>query len=283
LSRTQPVRRTLQELEARSRKAFTKTYTESEIAKKYTTLSKDVKSVNMAPGTDVQSIPARDPILAVNTLAEKQALINITAVPSTPETPTPATENDIALVLDPTLITQEFDLLRFHAAAYTQLPGPNSPAATKYSTLLISSPYNTPAHHLDLSTLPTPSLLFAKALTALAPTTPSYATEPYISALNFDHVLSVLRDLVPANYVFPASSFYVVVFRSKLKPDIDNDRLYLLDYESHREACESGGLLKYWFGKADGERRNLATCKCCSSLLLHISLHMFPWERAQLD
>jgi hypothetical protein len=40
--------------------------------------------------------------------------------------------------------------------------------------------------------------------------------------------------------------------------------LYKLDYESHAEACESGGLLKYWFGKADGERRNLATCKFCS-------------------
>jgi hypothetical protein len=34
-----------------------------------------------------------------------------------------------------------------------------------------------------------------------------------------------------------------------------------LDYESHREACESGGLLKYWFGGPSEERRNLATCK----------------------
>jgi hypothetical protein len=81
-------------------------------------------------------------------------------------------------------------------------------------------------------------------------------------------VLQILRTLIPTDFAFPETSFYVVVFRSQLKPDIDQDRLYLLDYESHREACESGGLLKYWFGKADGERRNLATCEYPLFLLL---------------
>ena len=66
------------------------------------------------------------------------------------------------------------------------------------------------------------------------------------------------------NHTWTSQTFYVVIFRSQLKPDIDNDLLYKLDYESHREACESGGLLKYWFGKTDGERRNLATCEFVS-------------------
>jgi hypothetical protein len=227
----------------------------------------------MAPGTDVQAVQIQDSTLAINDLSEKQALINITAVPSTPETPAPTTADANTLVLDPSLVTQDFDLLRFHAAAFTQLSGLKHDSTTQdptttYSNLLISSPYNTPLHHLDLTTLPLPSLLFAKALTALQPTTPTYATAPYTSALNFDHVLQILRTLIPTDFAFPETSFYVVVFRSQLKPDIDQDRLYLLDYESHREACESGGLLKYWFGKADGERRNLATCEYPLFLLL---------------
>lgn len=92
--------------------------------------------------------------------------------------------------------------------------------------------------------------------------TPEYATAEYSTALNFPDVVEVLRGLVQKGGVqWPETSFYVVVFRSQLKPNIDNDYLYLLDYESHREACESGGLLKYWFGKTDRESRNLATCK----------------------
>jgi hypothetical protein len=99
-------------------------------------------------------------------------------------------------------------------------------------------------------------------LTALAPKSSDYATAPYTEALNFDRVFDLLKDLsVKANYQYPEMRFYVVVFRSKLREGIDQDWLYKLDNESHREACESGGLLKYWFGKSNGERRNLATCE----------------------
>ena len=99
----------------------------------------------------------------------------------------------------------------------------------------------------------------------------TYATTEYTQALNLDDVLGLLRGLVDEEgaiqeggkevFKWKETAFYVVTFRSKLKEGIDNDYLYKLDAESHREACESGGLLKYWFGKADGERRNLATCK----------------------
>ena len=187
------------------------------------------------------------------------------------------------LVLSPAFITEDFDLLRFEAAAHGQLPVTNGQTSTtivssdpgsntkqtdakepplfEYSTFLISSPYNSVGHYLDLSTLPTTSLLFAKALTALKPLRPDYATASYTESLNFSTVLEVLRHLSANEGVsWRETSFYVVVFRSKLKPTIDKDWLYKLDSESHREACESGGLLKYWFGKTDDANQNLATC-----------------------
>ncbi|KAH6641992.1 hypothetical protein C7974DRAFT_326825, partial [Boeremia exigua] len=171
------------------------------------------------------------------------------------------------LVLNPALITQDYDLLRFSAAASLQLPPahttPDPADPTTYSTSLISSPYNVPGHYLDLSSLSTPSLLLALALTTLAPARPDYATAPYTEALNFPIVFSTLRSLITTTRLpFPASSFYVVTFHSTLHPTASQPLLHTLDFESHREACESGGLLKYWFGKADlgGDRRNLATC-----------------------
>ncbi|KAF3042906.1 hypothetical protein E8E12_005607 [Didymella heteroderae] len=185
------------------------------------------------------------------------------------------------LILNPSFITTDFDALRFEAAAYNQLPSADSPytipstpsdsdsdstsdrPSPVFSTKLISSPYNTPGHYLDISALSTPSRLFALALTALQPTYSRYATEPYTQSLNFETVLSVLRQIITrVAFEWRETSFYVVVFRSQLRHGVDQDWLYKLDFESHREACESGGLLKYWFGKADleGERRNLATC-----------------------
>ncbi|KAI4700193.1 hypothetical protein J4E81_004231 [Alternaria sp. BMP 2799] len=173
-------------------------------------------------------------------------------------------------LLDPRSISTDFEKLRFEAAAHEQLTlrneQPNKTAvraAQPSSTLLISSPYNIPGHYLDLSSphLTTSSRLLALALTVLKPATPTYATASYTQALNFDSVLTALRDLMAReNFTWKETSFYVVVFRSQLKEGIDEEYLYRLDEESHREACESGGLLKYWFGKADGERRNLATC-----------------------
>jgi hypothetical protein len=212
----------------------------------------------MAPGIDLSALHTAP------TNAPAKQLLTATTSTSTPQILPISLTNP--LVLDPSYVTTEFDLLRFHAAAFDQLPKATVIAdrdqPSPSSDLLVSSPYNAPQHHLSLSTLPAPSLLFALALTSLAPTTPSYATAPYATALNFPVVIATLRSLVPANYIWPQTDFYVVVFRSELKPHIDMDLLYTLDFESHREACESGGLLKYWFGKADEGRRNLATCKC---------------------
>lgn len=189
----------------------------------------------------------------------------------------PASLSTGTKVLDASLITTEFDLLRFEAAAYGQLQVAEHEHSEYhdhhvrndkivFSTLLISSPYNNPGHYLDLTDLDISNLIFSKALTALKPVRLDYATAPYTEALNFPTVLELIRKFSKdERQEWKEQSFYVVVFRSKLKEGVDNDLLYKLDYESHGEACESGGLLKYWFGKPNEERRNLATCKWCDS------------------
>ncbi|TID22768.1 hypothetical protein E2P81_ATG01900 [Venturia nashicola] len=169
-------------------------------------------------------------------------------------------------------VTTDFDELRFEAAAARQLRfvEPES-QRFEYSLrdlrepgqeLLISSPYNHPQHLLDLTTLDTQNRLLALALAALKPIRPDYATAGYLESFNWPEVLRILR-LFARNegYEWREQKFYTVIFRSKLQVDIDGDRLGELDQHSHREATESGGLLKYWFGKA-GEvgRKNLATC-----------------------
>ncbi|GAM89578.1 hypothetical protein ANO11243_076170 [Dothideomycetidae sp. 11243] len=149
-------------------------------------------------------------------------------------------------------------------SSQTQFPSSSQdiPAApTPTPSLLKSSPYDYPTNFLDLSTLDTPDLLFAKAMTAFESTRPDYATQPYAESFNFSEVLTLLRSLAAAEqYTWKEHVFYVVVFQSTLKRGADGELLHKLDQESHREACASGGLLKYWFGSPDGERRNLATC-----------------------
>ena len=223
--------------------------------------------------------------LAPKAVDMKEPAVKVAALaPTPPVSSSPALRS--AYLLHPDRITTDFDAHRFEAAAHGQLvcrdgsassansallsttPDPCSKAVageTSGSDLLISSPYNKPNHYLSLTFpgLPLQSVLLALALTALQPVVPTYATAPYTEALNLDTVLDVLRSLVESEGVqWHEAKFYVVIFRSRLKERIDNEYLYKLDEESHAEACASGGLLKYWFGKSDAERRNLATCMC---------------------
>lgn len=69
----------------------------------------------------------------------------------------------------------------------------------------------------------------------------------------------------------------MVVFRSTLKADADGEKLHVLDEMSLREAVAGGGLLKYWFGNVDGERRGLATCEFLPSFFLSSMLCL--WVR----
>ena len=127
---------------------------------------------------------------------------------------------------------------------------------------LAASPYLEQEHLLDLNTLDVQSQLFALALTKLETATNDYAVVKYEDSLDFEGLMTELRLLADRHGVtWKSQDFYVVEFRSKLKTEIDNSLLFRLDKESHREASESGGLLKYWYGAPNGERRNLATCE----------------------
>ncbi|KAB8077380.1 hypothetical protein BDV29DRAFT_168338 [Aspergillus leporis] len=163
---------------------------------------------------------------------------------------------------DHTLITTDFDALKFHAAASLQLQfGLPHETAAPQSNLLITSPYNHPKHLLDLTTLDKANRFLAKAFTILRPIRHDYATAPYTETFNWEDVFGFLRGLASADgYKWQRQHFYVVVFRSRLRADADNQRLHDLDAYSHQEACASGGLLKYWFGTKNESRENLATC-----------------------
>jgi hypothetical protein len=171
---------------------------------------------------------------------------------------------DTGLLIPASLITDDFDALRFQAAASLQILQPQTllHASAAKSHHLISSPYNDPDHLLDLRTLDTQCRLLAQALTFLKPTRTDYATADYVSSFNWPEVLSTLRTLAAAeDHKWVPRSFYTVIFRSQLNHGIDLQRLHDLDKTSHREAVVSGGLLKYWFGRKDEAERNLATCK----------------------
>ncbi|KAF2995692.1 hypothetical protein E8E13_003275 [Curvularia kusanoi] len=213
----------------------------------------------MSPSAEVL-LPGRDQASTTDISTLKS---NITTQVHEIQPPPPNT-----LVLHPSFVTQDFDLLRFSAAAQNQLPSPDSSSTTPnsgldstsdtsppdssspspaYSTNLISSPYNTPGHYLSLPTLTPEARLFALALTALQPTRPDYATAPYTQSLSFSTVMSLLRTLVsqqPRGYTWPKTSFYVVTFHSRLAPDIDQALLYELDFESHREASLATSSVK---------------------------------------
>ena len=137
------------------------------------------------------------------------------------------------------------------------------------ATHLIGSPYPDFTNQLDLRTLATPLQLLAHAMTLLEPVRPDYAVAPYMTSLNWPIVFARLRHLcAQIGLCWERREMYVVIFRSRLKEDANRTRLGQLDQESHREACESGGLLKYWFGSCNAERQNLATCKSAYAKVL---------------
>ena len=146
---------------------------------------------------------------------------------------------------------------------------------------MISSPYSDLENQLLLQELDLANQLLALALTALRPTREDYATAGYLESFNWPEVFALLRSLCKKyNHDWRQQYFYVVIFRSKLKEDIDRDRLGLLAQKSHQEACASGGLLKYWFGSPDESRQNLATCKHTREWLSLIDRHANPLKQA---
>ena len=152
----------------------------------------------------------------------------------------------------------------------TRLAGearPQQTARVKDAEYLVASPYPGAQHLLDTSVLDPQNRAMAHALTLLKPLRQDYATCAYEMAFNWEQVMQFLVDLVnKGQFVWKHHPFYVVEFRSKLKKGIDSELLYMLDKQSHAEASESGGLLKYWYGTPDEMRYNLATCKLSHNL-----------------
>jgi hypothetical protein len=120
-----------------------------------------------------------------------------------------------------------------------------STTALDNKNLLIQSPYTELAHQLDLDTLNHENQLVAKALTVMAATRIDYATASYNESFNWPEVVAELRRLVEeSGKTFAETSFYVVAFRSQIKPSTDYSHLGELDKAAHKEAIDSGGFLK---------------------------------------
>lgn len=58
--------------------------------------------------------------------------------------------------------------------------------------LLVSSPYSTSEHHLDLSTVPETSQQLALALRSFKPITNDYPSAPYADSFNWQEIISNL-------------------------------------------------------------------------------------------
>ncbi|KAJ5714077.1 uncharacterized protein N7483_011258 [Penicillium malachiteum] len=162
------------------------------------------------------------------------------------------------------LVTSDFEELKFQAAASRQLQlqkeGQQYPSSDTDSRL-IASPYNESPHLLDLKTLDDQSRLLSLALAYFKPIRNDYATAEYLDSFNWTEVFDLLKTFSEnEGHTWTTQTFYVVSFRSRLQPNIDNEYLHALDAYSHQEATASGGLLKYWFGTKNEQRQNLATC-----------------------
>jgi hypothetical protein len=175
------------------------------------------------------------------------------------------------------LVTDNTDALKFHAAASLQLDfGHRNRGTATSDDELIVSPYNEPLHLLDMKRLDTPNQIFAKALSIMKPIRSDYATAGYVESFNWQAIIDLVGELSAAEgYEWKEQYFYVVVFRSHLNAGADLNLLHDLDYHSHEEATASGGLLKYWFGSQDENHRNLATCKSRGAIASEICLFCF--------
>lgn len=177
----------------------------------------------------------------------------------------------IMLLYHHSYITSDFHLLTFGAAAALQLRHPrlkgedtsgDEAGVLRYDSRLIVSPYNLPDNLFDLTRYEPAVQDFAKALTFFTPVRHDYATADYLDSFNFSAVFDILRKITKLRGTsWQRRQFYVVTFRSQLKPVVDSEHLFKLDCNSHQEAIATGGLLKYWYGRKNDEYQNLATCE----------------------
>lgn len=159
----------------------------------------------------------------------------------------------------PTLVDRNDE--KVAAALAHTLETTSTPAPADSSRFITFSPY--PDHLLDLETLDPQTQLLARALGVFEKTRDDYATAPYVESFNFSVVIDELRRLraaSPSPSAWEKRDYFVVAFRSQIPPTTNYGDLSSLDKAAHREATDSGGLLRYWFHLPDADGRNLATC-----------------------
>jgi hypothetical protein len=84
----------------------------------------------------------------------------------------------------------------------------------------------------------------------LAPVSDGYATLPISEAFNWDACLSDV----------PPGEWYMVAFRSILRPDADVARLMLYDDWAHAEAMSAPGFVHYFKGPANAMGQCMSFC-----------------------
>ncbi|HEY7401254.1 MAG TPA: hypothetical protein VH989_10220 [Actinomycetota bacterium] len=84
----------------------------------------------------------------------------------------------------------------------------------------------------------------------LRPRSPDYAVQGIWEGFNWRDCLGSIEE----------GEWYVVAFRSVRRPEADDPLLYRLDERALAEARAYGGLLHYFSGELDDERRCLSMC-----------------------
>jgi hypothetical protein len=89
-----------------------------------------------------------------------------------------------------------------------------------------------------------------RALDGLRPTREDYAVAPILESFNWAECLGSVED----------ADWYMVAFRSVRSLDADDRLLYELDALAHEEAIAHTGLLHYFGGELDADRRCVSFC-----------------------
>lgn len=122
------------------------------------------------------------------------------------------------------------------------VPDSDAAATQRY---LVASPYTEQEHLLDLESLDTENQLLGEALQGMKAVTEGYATRPYVESFNWEELIDRVRELATARqHSFKETSWYIVAFRSQIKPTTVYPDLGALDKAAHAEAMASGGFLK---------------------------------------
>jgi hypothetical protein len=87
-------------------------------------------------------------------------------------------------------------------------------------------------------------------LNGLRPTREDYAVAPILESFNWAECLGSVQE----------ADWYMVAFRSVRSGDADDRLLHELDAFAHEEAIAHTGLLHYFAGELDADRRCLSFC-----------------------